>query len=38
MQFYKQAQSHAIIFYKHDSVTSVAVIRMSHNKNKINIQ
>lgn len=38
MHIYKYAQSHIIILHQHVLVTPVIIIRVSYNKNTINIQ
>jgi len=38
MHIYKCVQSHVIILNQHVSVTSLTIIRVSHNKNMTNIQ
>jgi len=38
MHIYKYIQSHIIILHQHVSVTPVTIIRVSYNKNTINIQ
>jgi len=38
MHIYKYIQSHIIILHQHVSVTPVSIIRLSYNKNTINIQ
>ena len=37
MRIYKYVQSHVIVLHQHVSATSVTIIRVSCNKNKINI-
>jgi len=38
MRLYKYVQSHIIILQHHVSATSVAIIRVAYNQNKINMQ
>jgi len=38
MHIYKYVQSHIISFHQHVSFTPVTIIRVSYNKNIINIQ